>query len=129
MTRKHVAGLKRDPIKHVRDRAKSRYDKDSKCYVCGSTTNLDFHHFYSLSPLFDKWIKQKGLTINSDEDVLLIRDQFIEEHEYELFEAAVTICHSMHAKLHSIYGKDPSLGTAEKQQRWIDRQKEKYSGS
>lgn len=121
-----MADLKRDPIKYIRDRAKSGYPKEDACYVCGSTENLDFHHFYSLSPLFKKWCKKEGITIKTEEDILEIRDRFISEHHAEIYEHAVTICNSMHSKLHSIYGKDPSLGTAKKQMRWIEKQKEKH---
>ena len=38
--------LKRDLVKYVRDRAKSKYDKGTECRICESTENLDFHHFY-----------------------------------------------------------------------------------
>jgi hypothetical protein len=38
----------------------------------------------------------------------------------------VTLCHTHHLKLHSIYGKDPSLGTAKKQMRWVEIQREKH---
>lgn len=115
--------LKRDVVKYIRDRAKSKYDKGTECYICKSTDRLDFHHFYSLSPLMYKWIRQEKL---SEEDVVEWRDKFIEVHKYELYEAAVTICHDHHMKLHSIYGKDPPLGTAEKQRRWVDKQREKH---
>ena len=36
--------LKRDPVKYIRDKAKSRYEKASECYICGADTELDFHH-------------------------------------------------------------------------------------
>lgn len=118
--------MKRLPVKFIRDKAKSAYQKDNKCFVCGSEDNLDFHHFYSLTPLFNKWCRQNKITIHTDEDVLEIRDRFIQEHHSELYEEAVTICNSLHEKLHSIYGKAPSLGTAKKQKRWIEKQKEKH---
>lgn len=118
--------LKRLPVKFIRDKAKSAYEKDTKCYVCGSTTNLDFHHFHSLTPLFNKWCKKQKITIRTEEDVLEVRDRFIQEHNKELYDDAVTICNSLHEKLHSIYGKAPSLATAKKQQRWVEKQKEKY---
>lgn len=120
-----MAELKRDPIKYVRDKAKSGYAKDTKCYVCSSTTNLDFHHYYSLTPLFNKWLKANKLVVKDEEHLLQIRDTFIDEHRPELYTYAITICNSLHEKLHSIYGKDPSLGTAKKQMRWIEKQKEK----
>ena len=120
-----MADLKRDPIKYVRDKAKSAYAKAGECYVCGSTTNLDFHHFYSLTPLFKRWCKLNKISVNTEEDILEVRDRFIEEHKVELYDEAVTICNSLHEKLHKIYGKDPSLGTAPKQKRWIEKQREK----
>lgn len=119
-----MTDLKRDPIKYIRDKAKSAYDKDSKCYVCGSTTELDFHHFHSLTPLFKRWCKKNKITISTEEDVLNVRDRFIQEHHKELYIDAVTICNTLHERLHSIYGKDPSLGTALKQQRWIEKMRD-----
>ncbi len=117
--------LKRDPVKYVRDKAKSKYAKSATCDVCGSTENLDFHHFYSLTPLLHKWAKEKGYSLD---DVVDWREEFIEENHAELYDHAVTICHSLHMKLHSVYGKNPSLGTAKKQMRWIEKQKEKHHG-
>ena len=48
--------LKRDLVKYVRDKAKSRYKKASACYICGSTEQLDFHHFYGLTELLETWL-------------------------------------------------------------------------
>lgn len=118
--------FKRDPIKFVRDKAKARYQKGTECFICGATKNLDFHHFYSLTPLFKKWMKENGIKIKTDEDVISIRDRFIAEHHRELYDEAVTICHDHHLKLHSIYGKDPPLVTAPKQKRWTEIQREKH---
>jgi hypothetical protein len=117
--------MKRDAVKFVRDRAKARYKKGSECFICGSTDRLDFHHFYTLTPLLNKWLKKQGIKIETDEDILAVRDQFIEEHLVELYDETVTICHTHHLKLHSVYGKDPALTTAEKQKRWVQIQREK----
>lgn len=117
--------LKRDPIKYVRDKAKAAYKKGSECFICGSTERLDFHHFYTLTPLFNKWLRDNKLTSNSEDDVLAVRDRFIAEHKPELYDHAVTLCHMHHLKLHSIYGKDPPLATATKQMRWVDIQRDK----
>ena len=38
--------LKRDAVKYVRDKAKSKYEKGTECHICGETEQLDFHHFY-----------------------------------------------------------------------------------
>jgi hypothetical protein len=118
--------LKRDPIKFVRDKAKARYNKGTECYICGSTDTLDFHHFYSLTPLFNKWLKQEKIQIKTDEDVLAVRERFIAEHMRELYDEAKTLCHKHHLLLHSIYGKYPALVTAEKQKRWVEIQREKH---
>ena len=116
----------RDPIKHVRDRAKSKYQKGTECEICGSTEKLDFHHYKSLTPLFNGWLKKNKIVISSDEDVLAVRDRFIAEHLKELYDDTVTLCHDHHLKLHSIYGKDPSLATAAKQANWVRIQREKH---
>lgn len=118
-----MSKLKRIPVKYIRDRAKSRYEKGTECEICGEASDLDFHHYYSLSPLVGTWIARNRLDPN---DVLEFRDRFIEEHEAELYEHAVTLCHSHHLQLHSIYGRNPALGTAKKQMRWVRIQREKH---
>ena len=118
--------MKRDPIKFVRDRAKGRYNKGTECFICGSKEKLDFHHFYTLTPLFNKWLRANKITINTDEDVLEVRDRFIAEHMDELYIHTITLCHDHHLKLHSLYGKDPPLTTAMKQKRWTEIQREKH---
>ena len=114
--------LKRDIVKYVRDKAKSRYKKESKCHICGSTDQLDFHHFYSLTGLLNKWLKENNL---NPQYIQALREDFIDEHEDELYVEAVTLCKVHHKQLHSIYGKEPSLATAEKQKRWVRIQREK----
>jgi len=121
--------LKRDRIKYIRDRAKSKYDKGSACHICGASKQLDFHHFYSLSPLLVKWLKEKQKIRPdhyTDEYIVVWRDEFIEEMHTELYEDTVTICHKHHLQLHSIYGRNPSLGTAKKQMNWVEIQREKH---
>lgn len=120
-----VKNLRRDPIKFVRDKAKAKYQKGTECRICGETDNLDFHHFYTLTPLFNKWLRDEKIVISTDEDVLAVRDRFIAEHLPELYDHTVTLCHEHHLKLHSVYGKDPALHTATKQMRWVGIQREK----
>ena len=48
--------LKRDLVKYVRDKAKSRYKKGTECFICGETEKLDFHHFYGLTELLETWL-------------------------------------------------------------------------
>lgn len=118
--------LLRDPIKYIRDKAKSRYDKGSSCEICESTENLDFHHFYTMVPLYNQWIKTKGYKVHDVDDILAIRDEFIEENADKIYNETVTLCHEHHMKLHNVYGKHPNLGTATKQKNWVRIQREKY---
>ena len=120
-----MSNLKRIPIKYVRDRAKSRYIKADSCYICGDDEILDFHHLFTVDVLFDNWLKANKLIINTAEDIIAVRDDFIQDHEKEMFEDAVTICRKCHKRLHSIYGQRPPLSTASKQERWIEKQREK----
>ena len=124
-----MSDLKRDLIKYVRDRAKSLYNKESECYICGSIEELDFHHFYSMTELLNKWLRIEGITIETAEDIMNVRDRFIDEHRKEVYEETVTLCHKHHLKLHSLYGKKPPLSTSPKQQRWVDKRRLKEYGS
>lgn len=121
-----MSALKRIPIKYVRDKAKSRYKKDSCCYICASEGLLDFHHFLTVDILFDDWLKNEKIIIESVEDILAVRETFIEQHIYELYDYAITLCRDCHKRLHSIYGQRPALRTAEKQVRWVEIQRGKF---
>ena len=118
--------LKRDLVKYVRDKAKSKYKKDTHCYICGSTENLDFHHFYGLTELLESWFKENDITIKTEDEILELRETFIKENEDKVYKQAVTLCHMHHRKLHNIYGKRPKLLTAKKQQNWVEIQRKKY---
>jgi len=120
--------FKRDLVKYVRDKAKSQYKKGSKCFICGSTDKLDFHHFYGLTELLETWLTEKKIIIEKEQDILDIREQFIGENYEKVYDKTVTLCHQHHLRLHSIYGKRPKLFTAEKQARWVERQRDKTHG-
>ena len=120
--------IKRDLVKYCRDRVKSRYNKTGVCDICGSTDGVDFHHFHSVTGLLEKWLKEQGIKITCEQDILDVRDRFIETYEFELVEDAVNLCHKHHEKLHKIYGPKPLLSTAAKQRAWIIKQKEKLNG-
>ena len=79
--------LKRDVVKYVRDKAKSKYEKGSACEICGATEALDFHHFYSLAPLLRKWLKENKL---NPEYIQALREDFIEQHKAELYDYTAT---------------------------------------
>ena len=118
--------LKRDLVKYVRDKAKAKYEKGTECFICGSNENLDFHHYYGLTELLDIWLRKNNIIISTAEEIMDVRDTFIEEHMAELYDEAVTLCHTHHLKLHSIYGKRPKLVTALKQKRWVGKQRDKH---
>ena len=79
--------LKRDVVKYVRDKAKSRYKKGTECYICGAKTQLDYHHFYSLTGLLNKWLFDNNL---NPQYIQALREDFIEEHEDELYAVSYT---------------------------------------
>jgi hypothetical protein len=118
-----MSDLKRDIVKYVRDKAKAAYSKSSECYICGSDDMLDFHHYCSISEMLTAWIKNNKLNIDSVDDILEHRDSFIEEHYDQMYNQTVTLCHTHHLKLHSIYGRNPKLVTAAKQGRWVTKQR------
>lgn len=120
--------LKRDLVKYVRDKAKSRYKKSDNCYICGDTEHLDFHHYYGLTELLETWLKQKKIIIEKEQDILALRESFIDENYDKVYDYTVTLCHKHHLRLHSIYGKRPKLITAEKQNKWVEIQREKQHG-
>jgi hypothetical protein len=111
--------LKRDEVKYLRDKAKARYPKGTCCAICDTTENLEFHHYSSLTLLWEKWKVTTGVSIDDVDDVIFHRDTFIAEHEKELYEDAVTLCNEHHVKLHTIYGSKPALHTATKQANWV----------
>jgi hypothetical protein len=122
-----VSDLKRDEIKYVRDLSKSAYKKNDSCFICGTTENLHFHHFYSMTLLWEKWKKDNGIVINSVEDILKYREQFKDAHEFEIYNETVTLCKFHHMeRLHKIYGKVPALSTALKQKSWCEKQRAKF---
>lgn len=117
---------KRIAVKWVRDKAKSAYEKDSSCYVCGCSSELELHHLHSITVLLERWASLKGYDISTDQGICLVRDEFIEEHHSELYEQVYTLCNPHHVALHGVYGKTPKPGSELKQQRWLDLQKQKY---
>ena len=117
--------LKRDLVKYVRDKAKSKYKKDTECYICGEQENLDFHHFYGLTELLEMWLYTNKIHITQEQEILALREQFIKENEDKVYTHAVTLCHSHHLRLHGIYGKRPKLVTALNHQRWVEIQRDK----
>jgi 5-methylcytosine-specific restriction endonuclease McrA len=119
---------KRIPVKWVRDRAKAAYEKKSECGICGSTADLELHHLHSVTILLDRWAEAKGYDISTDEGIVAVRDEFIDEHRVELYDQVYTLCNRHHVALHSVYGKAPRPGSEPKQAYWIESQRAKHSG-
>lgn len=118
---------KRIAVKWIRDKAKSAYEKQSKCYICGSTSELELHHLHSITWLLESWAKQNNIDISSDSAVLAIRDEFISSHHQEIYDLVYTLCNRHHVQLHGIYGKSPLPSSVAKQKRWIELQQEKHA--
>lgn len=119
---------KRIPVKWVRDRAKAAYDKQESCWVCGSTADLELHHLHSITVLLETWAKRCGHDISTDEGILAVRDEFIEQHHSEIYEQVYTLCNRHHVQLHGVYGKTPQPGSEPKQARWLQIQRDKALG-
>jgi hypothetical protein len=117
---------KRLAVKHVRDKAKSAYEKKDSCYICGTSEDLELHHFFSMTLLLERWAREKGYDISTDEGILAVREEFIETHQVELYDKVRTLCNRHHVALHKVYGKAPALGSEPKQERWVEIQKQKH---
>lgn len=115
-------------VKWVRDKAKAAYQKQSSCYICGATNDLELHHLHSITNLLYNWADSMGYSIDTDEAILAVRDEFISEHYSELYELVYTLCNRHHVMLHSVYGKIPTVSSVPKQRAWIETQKAKVSG-
>ena len=116
---------KRLSVKWVRDKAKAAYEKKSECFICSQTQDLELHHLHSVTILLERWAEQKGYDISTDEGILAVRDEFIQEHHTELYDQVYTLCNQHHVALHGVYGKAPKPGSEAKQARWIGIQREK----
>jgi hypothetical protein len=116
---------KRIAVKWIRDKAKRAYEKQDCCYICDSKTELELHHLNSITHLLNYWAKQRGYDISTDESILAVRDEFIEEHYSELYTQVFTLCNPHHVKLHGVFGKSPLPSSVPKQAKWIELQKAK----
>ena len=119
---------KRISVKWVRDKAKAAYEKADTCYICNTKENLELHHLHSITVLLNRWAENNGYDISSDDGIIAVRDEFIDEHKVELYDLVYTLCNRHHVALHGIYGKAPSLGSEQRQQNWIEKQKAKVEG-
>lgn len=125
---KNTGTNKRIPVKWIRDKAKSAYEKQSTCFICGTEKDLELHHTHSITILLNNWAQQKNYDISTDDGILAVRDEFIADHRKEIYDDVYTLCNKHHVMLHGVYGKAPSIASAPKQKYWIDKQKAKYEG-
>ena len=123
-----MATNKRLPVKWIRDRAKAAYTKLDHCFVCSTGEDLELHHIHSISILLEEWCKANDIDVSSDEAILAVRDQFIAEHNDELYNKVYTLCNKHHVLLHKVYGKSPANSTAPKQEAWLKIQRDKFLG-
>ena len=73
--------LKRFPIKYVRDYIKKDYKIRDKCFICGSKDNLELHHLYSLSQLWEAWCREHNLKkVESVEIIKQLRVTFAKDY-------------------------------------------------
>ena len=122
------AHFKRLPVKHIREKMKSKYKAKEPCYICGTTENIELHHLYSVSELFHAWLRENKITIHTDEDVLACREQFIADYDEYLNNSTLySLCKTHHLKLHQLYGKSYSNYMARKVKSWLERQREKHA--
>ena len=120
---------KRYAIKWVRDLAKKAYEKDTKCFICGTSTDLELHHTNSLNTLLEDWAKEKNYDISTDEGICEVRQEFIDTFHKEIYDEVFTLCNSHHVALHSIYGKSPPRNSSQKQIRWLNIRRDKFLGN
>lgn len=119
--------LKRVPVKYLRDMMKSKYKTKEPCFICGCSDNIELHHLYSLSELWNSWLEKNKITISTESDILLYRKQFeLDNLEMLSNDNLYSLCKGHHARLHEIYGKTYSNYTVQKVRNWLLKQKDKY---
>lgn len=121
MAKNTGAGMKRTVYRYIRDGVKSNYTYKECCEVCGGKEDLELHHPHTVSLLFDEFCKQRGITYETVDEIMSIREDFYQEHWNELVVDVMTLCNTHHKALHKVYGNQPPLATAEKQKQWVLR--------
>jgi 5-methylcytosine-specific restriction endonuclease McrA len=119
--------LKRFPIKYIRDYIKKEYKIKDACYICGDTNNLELHHLFSVSQLFENWCNTRKIReIVSVEHIKDLRVDFAKDEKDNLSNKNLfTLCKKHHTRLHNIYGQRYSNHLVPKIKNWLDIQKEK----
>lgn len=121
-------GLKRDAVKYIRDGIKSQYKKKDCCEICGTTEDIELHHYHTVAFVLERYTKEKGLDLSNVDKILAMREEFYKDKWYELVEDTVSLCNTHHVLLHKIYGQKPLLHTASKQKKWVEKMHNKANG-
>lgn len=112
--------LKRLEVKYVRDGIKNLYRKADSCDICGTSENLQYHHYNSMDLLWTRWkLANKVSPPASAEEIKSLRQLFYKDNWNEVVEDCATLCSMHHKMLHNIYGATPPLATANKQKAWV----------
>lgn len=115
------------PVKWLRDGIKSKYKVREPCFICGSDQNIELHHIYSISEVWNVWIRSKKIRITCDQDVIDNRAQFeIDNADLLSNDNLYSLCKPHHQKLHQLYGKSYSNYMGDKVRSWIHKQRDKY---
>ena len=77
------------------------------------TENLDFHHFHGLTELLEIWLKKEQNYHNfRRRNIRCSRQDLYKKNTKELYEAAVTLCHSHHMKITWYLWKTPKTNNS-----------------
>lgn len=115
------------PVKWIRDGIKSNYKEREPCFICGSEENIELHHIYSVSELWNVWLRDKRIAISCDDDVIANRAQFELDNQDKLSnDNLYSLCKSHHLRLHQIYGKSYSNYMGDRVRNWLHQQRDKY---
>lgn len=120
--------LRREPIKYLRDFLKKDYQGQGCCYICGIDQNLDLHHMYGLSELFNSWREKNSFPeVTTVKQIEEYRVLFADAEKEKLSNKYLyTLCQIHHKKLHNLYGQRYPNYKVKKILRWLDIQKDKY---
>lgn len=119
--------LRRIPIKYIRDYIKKDYKLRDECYICKCKDNLELHHMYSISQLFENWCNKNNVReVASVDHIKEIRIKFYEDEFTRLNnDNLYTLCKTHHERLHNIYGQRYDTFIAPKIIKWVELQREK----
>jgi hypothetical protein len=119
--------LTRLPVKWIRDGIKKNYKEREDCFICGSNEVIELHHIYSISELWNNWLRENKLSVNCDADVLDNRSKFEQDNLEKLSnDNLYSLCKVHHLRLHQIYGKSYSNYMGERVREWIYKQRDKH---